>query len=85
MTTTPTLKRLIYQSWHRGMKELDLVLGNFADHYLHTLPLKQQKEYAFLLQESDPDLWGWISGTTPLPQGERMPLLQMLSQFYQKP
>ena len=30
-------KRLRYRSWHRGMKEMDLILGRFADRALATM------------------------------------------------
>ena len=27
----PRRKRILYRAWHRGTKEMDLVLGGFAD------------------------------------------------------
>ncbi len=61
-------KNLIFQSSHRGMKELDLVLGEFASRTLPKLSPALQQDYALLLQQNDDDLWKWLSGqqTPPL-------------------
>ena len=30
----PRRKRLLFRSWHRGMREADLILGSFAEQHL---------------------------------------------------
>jgi antitoxin CptB len=66
---TKFIKNLIFQSSHRGMKELDLILGNFATTTLPYLNNSLQQDYALLLQQNDDDLWKWLSGQQlpPLP------------------
>jgi len=54
------LKKLIYRSWHRGTKELDLILGNFAESNLHTFNVNELNDYMILLNEEDPDLYQWL-------------------------
>lgn len=46
-------KMLIYRSKHRGCKELDIVLGYFAEQYLETLNIAELEEYADLLNMDD--------------------------------
>jgi len=70
------LKRLRYRSWHRGCKETDLVLGNFADKALESLAPDQLDAYEKLLDEDDVLIWGWLSGQE-VPQ-EYQPLLAMM-------
>eukprot|EP01037_Dinobryon_pediforme_P014684 gene14685-14808_t len=65
----------IKNSWHRGTRELDLILGEFSDKHLSTFSEKEVDEYALILKENDLDLWQWISGKTsaanylPFPEG----------------
>lgn len=56
------LRRLKFRSWHRGIKEMDLILGHFADTVLDTLPLKQIDEYEALIEMGDTVLYNWVTG-----------------------
>ncbi len=72
-------KRLRYQSWHRGTKEIDLILGRFADAMLARLTVDQLDRYEALLSNPDPDLYHWISGGEAVPDtfdGDIMKMLQ---------
>ena len=60
-------KRLRYRSWHRGMKEVDFILGHFADTHLATFSDHQLDQFEVVLNQSDPDLYAWFSGRQPLP------------------
>jgi antitoxin CptB len=65
---TDTLRRrLLFQSKHRGVKELDLILGPFAEANLAGFDLAELREYAVLLAEPDPDIYDWLVGRLPLP------------------
>ena len=55
-------KRLFFRSWHRGMREADLLLGSFAERRLAELTPAQLDRYEALLGESDADLLDWLSG-----------------------
>lgn len=55
-------KRLRFRSWHRGTKEMDLLLGSFADRHLPDLDAGDLAQYEDLLQNNDPDLYNWITG-----------------------
>lgn len=66
-TATIRLKRLRMRSWHRGTKEMDLILGPFSDDALDTLPPDDLDAYEALLEENDQDLYQWVSGQRPPP------------------
>lgn len=55
-------KRLLFRSHHCGMKENDLILGRFADHYIEKLNDAQLAWYERLMQQSDIDILNWITG-----------------------
>lgn len=55
------LRRLKMRSWRRGMKEMDLILGHFADGPLATLTEDEMAAYEVLLAENDQDLYLWVT------------------------
>ncbi|WEF25631.1 succinate dehydrogenase assembly factor 2 [Paracoccus sp. S3-43] len=55
------LRRLKMRSWRRGMKEMDLILGRFADGPLATLGAAELDAYEVVLSENDQDLYLWIT------------------------
>ncbi len=63
------LRRLRMRSWHRGIREMDLVLGGFADGALADLDPEALDAYEALLAENDHDIYGWIAGRTGTPDG----------------
>ena len=61
------LKRLRMRSWRRGTKEMDLVLGPYADARLAAMDEPTLALYDRLLTENDQDLLPWVLGQTPPP------------------
>ncbi len=79
-TAEARLKRMAMRSWRRGTKEMDLVLGPFADTHLAGLTEADLGVYDQLLDENDQDLIGWILGQTP-PPAPLAPLLARIGEF----
>ncbi len=74
-------KRLIYRSRHRGTKEMDILLGGFADRHLDGFSAAQLDRFEGLLQNSDPDLYGWITGEHGVPEGLDHDVMRLLKDF----
>lgn len=53
-------KRLRYRAWHRGTKEMDLILGPFADANLEALDAAGLDRLEGLMNEEDPILLKWV-------------------------
>ncbi|MDD7970775.1 succinate dehydrogenase assembly factor 2 [Roseinatronobacter alkalisoli] len=71
MTLSPEqarLKMLRMRSWRRGMKEMDLILGPFADAHLDRLTGPELDAYDRLLAENDQDLYLWVTGAQTAPE-----------------
>lgn len=71
-------RALRFRSWHRGTREMDLLMGSFADAHIATFAPEALAQYEAILELSDPDLYNWITGTAPVPpehDGEVMRLL----------
>ncbi len=75
------LKRLRYRSWHRGCKETDIILGNFADDRLETLELPLLDVYERLLDEDDANIWDWITGKSSPPDAAYAPLITIFKAY----
>lgn len=61
------LKRMQMRSWRRGMKEMDLILGPYAEARLAGMGEAELADYDRLLSENDQDLLAWVMGTQPPP------------------
>ena len=75
-------KRLRWRSWHRGMKEMDLLLGPFADRHLAGMSAAQLAAYEALLENVDPDLYDWISRRAPVPAERDSDVLRLIIDFH---
>lgn len=62
------LKRMAMRSWRRGTKEMDLILGPFADARLGSLKDETLQLYDALLSENDQDIYPWITGAAEAPE-----------------
>src|SRR5215468_9264820 len=60
-------KRLLFRCWHRGTREMDLILGRFADAEIGHLSDGELSELERLLEVNDPDLYAAITGDKVLP------------------
>ncbi len=54
-------KRLVFRSSHRGIKEMDLIMGSFAVQNVPNFTVEELAEYDELLCNNDPDLYNWLS------------------------
>ena len=75
-------RRLLFRSWHRGIREVDLVLGRFADAALADMSDAELDDYEAVLDVPTPDLMAWVMGDAPLPQDRTAPLLRRMIDFH---
>ena len=74
-------RRLRYRAWHRGTKEMDLVLGPYADAHADRLGATELSRLEVLMDEEDTDLLKWVMGQEPVPEGVDGPLLAEIVAF----
>lgn len=60
-------KRLLFRCWHRGTREMDLILGRFADAEIGNLSDAELNELENLLEVNDPDLYAAVTSDKVLP------------------
>ena len=71
-------RRLRYRAWHRGTKEMDLVLGPFADAHLEGYGPPELDRLETLMDEEDTDLLKWVMGQEPVPRDADADLLETI-------
>src|SRR3984957_8307568 len=59
-------KRLLFRCWHRGTREMDLILGRFADAEIATLSDDELAQLEHLIEMPDPDLYAVLTGNVAL-------------------
>jgi antitoxin CptB len=71
------IKRLKMRSMRRGIKEMDLILSEFAGRALDGMEAADLVLYDALLEENDHDIYAWVNGQIPAPDRYR----QMVGQI----
>lgn len=74
-------RRLLFRCWHRGIREMDLVLGRFADAQLSSLSEAELSELEGWLEIPDQQLFAWVNGMEPAPAELDTALFRRLRDF----
>lgn len=77
-------KRVRYRAWHRGIREMDLVLGYYVDAHIDGLDEAALDRLETLMNEQDADLLKWVLGQEPAPETVDGALIAELSRFQQQ-
>ena len=56
-------RRMLFRSWHRGIKEMDLIMGRFADAHIAEFHDAELDDYEQLMELRDQEVLSWIDGT----------------------
>ena len=77
----PRRRRILYRCWHRGIREMDLVLGSFAESEIAGLSGPELDEFEVIMAEEDHDLHAWITGAQVLPDAFDTPLFARVAAY----
>jgi len=75
-------RRLKFRCWHRGMKEVDLILGRFADAAVDGMDEKGLVAFEALLDDPDPQILAWVTGQEAVPPDRDTEFLRRLMAFH---
>ncbi|MBV9136160.1 MAG: succinate dehydrogenase assembly factor 2, partial [Hyphomicrobiales bacterium] len=59
-------RRLRFRAWHRGIREMDLLMGGFADARLQSLDERELDVFEELLELPDQEVFTWLTGQAPV-------------------
>ena len=75
-------RRARFRAWRRGTREMDLILGAFADARVGMLSDGDLDDFEALMEVSDTDLFGWIAGGSPVADPFDRPVLRAIIGFH---
>ena len=75
------VKRLIYRSSYTGMKETDLLLGQFAARHLTELSDNELDMFEALLDVGDPRILAWVQGDEQVPEAFQGTVIDLIKNF----
>lgn len=73
-------RRALFRAWHRGMREMDLILGHFADEEIDSLSEEELRQFEELLEIVDTELFKWVAQGAEAPAAHDTPLLLRIRQ-----
>src|SRR3954447_18148846 len=78
-------RRTLFRAWHRGTREMDLIMGRFADAEIGAMSDADLADFERLIELPDRDLYLWITGQAETPSNYATPVLARLKAFHTHP
>lgn len=75
-------RKALFRSWHRGIREMDLVLGQFADARIADLSEDDLSDYELLMEAPDRDIFSWLTGEAETPGNFDTPVFRQIRAFH---
>ena len=79
----PRRRKILFRAWHRGMREMDLIMGRFADAEIGNFSEEELDEFERLIEVLDRDLLSWITGEAQVPENYDSDVFRQLKAFHQ--
>lgn len=79
----PRRRKILFRAWHRGMREMDLIMGRFADAQIGNLSEAELDEFERLIEVLDRDLLSWVTGEAEVPENYDSDVFRQLKAFHQ--
>ena len=78
----PRRRKILFRAWHRGMREMDLIMGRFADAEIGGLSEAELDEFERLIEVLDRDLLSWVTGEAEVPENYDSEVFRRLKAFH---
>ncbi len=81
MTLDARRRKLKFRAWRRGFREMDLLMGGFAEANIAGMTEEELSEFERLLATPDWEVFAWLVSQKPIPDNFRSALLDRLIAF----
>jgi len=75
-------RKLLFRAWHRGMREMDLIMGRFADRTIGELGESELAAFEQLMEFPDRELLAFVTGEADVPPSLDTELFRRLRDFH---
>lgn len=78
----PRRKRLLFRAWHRGTREMDLLMGPYTQSVIAALGDDDLAALEALIELDDHDLYAWLTGAATIAPEHDTPVFRGMRAFY---
>ncbi len=75
-------RRVLFRCWHRGMREVDLLRGQFADARIGELSDAELDQLEHFMEAQDADIFSWFAGSKPVDPAFDRPIFHVIKAFH---
>jgi antitoxin CptB len=75
-------RRLLFRAWRRGVREMDLIVGRFADAHIGSLDEPGLDDFERLIEVPNNSLYAWVVGSEDIPKDYDTAVLRRLITFH---
>jgi antitoxin CptB len=75
-------RKLLFRAWRRGVREMDLIVGRFADVYIDRFDDRALDDFERLIEAPNADLYGWVVTAESIPADYDTSVLRQLIAFH---
>lgn len=75
-------RKLLFRAWRRGVREMDLIVGRFADAYIDKFDEAALDDFERLIEVPNNDLYAWVTGDARAPKDHDTVVLRQLIGFH---
>lgn len=77
-------RRALYRAWHRGTRELDLILGPYADKHVADFDAAMLARFEAVMEHEEVHLTAWLISGAPPPENCDRRLVEDIRSFHFK-
>jgi antitoxin CptB len=78
----PRRKRILFRAWHRGTREMDLLMGRYAEVAVDAMTDDELTTFEALIEVPDRDLFAWLTDKEEVASNYDTPIFQALKAFH---
>ena len=75
-------RKLLFRAWRRGVREMDLIVGRFADVYIDKFDGPSLDQFERLIEVPNAELYAWVTGDETAPAEQDSAVLRQLIAFH---
>jgi antitoxin CptB len=75
-------RKLLFRAWRRGVREMDLIVGRFADAFIDKFDAPALDDFERLIEAPNAELYAWVTGDQHVPADYDTAVLRQLIGFH---
>jgi len=77
-------RKLLFRAWRRGVREMDLIVGRFADAHIESFDESGLDDFERLIEAPNAELYAWVVGAASVPANYDTAVLAELRAFHMR-